>query len=203
MKKILLIVSVLLLVGSMLVVSCSAVTYQFKVDEVALGFRDVSSAYGDLEATVTYLFDGDLIDLAGNVKIVKAVVQNSAVDDSWTVTLYDQYGVYSFVDLPDLQSYGVTVIAEGDVSYDVAIDYFEYAFSVSGGSIHKVNIMDSLLPNISSVLSWIPGIFIGLIAIFWTGSALTPLGYLAVAGLSISVILLIVYLISRFLKFRG
>ena len=74
-----------------------------------------------------------------------------------------------------------------------------------------------LIPSVSENLSPLGGItdvfgqigsFVvfalgSLVSLFWTGSSLTFIGVLGVCGLAVGVILLIVYLVARYLRFRS
>lgn len=70
-------------------------------------------------------------------------------------------------------------------------------------------ILTAILAVFSGVGDWIVTTIPKMLALFWTtgegagGGSLTLLGVLAVAGLSISVIFLLIGFIQKFLHFRG
>lgn len=66
------------------------------------------------------------------------------------------------------------------------------------------DILSAILSVFLSVGEWISSAVTSLTPMFWTsGSGLTFLGTLAVAGLAFSVAFLIIGLIQNFLHFRG
>ena len=64
-------------------------------------------------------------------------------------------------------------------------------------------ILEAILAVFLSVGEWIGEAVTALTPMFWTGSALTFLGVLAVAGLAFSVAFLVIGLIQNFLHFRS
>lgn len=72
-----------------------------------------------------------------------------------------------------------------------------------------MDVLSAILEVFSSVSTWFATAFQNIIPIFWTegtdttSGSLTFLGVLAVAGLSISVVFLLVGVIQRFLHFAG
>lgn len=66
-----------------------------------------------------------------------------------------------------------------------------------------MGVLADILEVFSSIATWISDAVTSLIPIFWTSEGLTFMGVLAVAGLSISVIFLIIGVIQNFLHFRG
>lgn len=67
-----------------------------------------------------------------------------------------------------------------------------------------MTILQSILAVFLSVGEWISSAVTALTPMFWvTGTGLTFLGTLAVAGLAFSVSFLIIGLIQNFLHFRG
>lgn len=55
----------------------------------------------------------------------------------------------------------------------------------------------------TEIFEWILGAINAVLAIFWTGEALTFLGVLALVALGISIFFLLVGLIQNFLHLRG
>lgn len=66
-----------------------------------------------------------------------------------------------------------------------------------------MGVLADILEVFSSIATWIASAVESLIPMFWTTEGLTFLGVLAVAGLSISVIFLMIGVIQNFLHFRG
>lgn len=66
-----------------------------------------------------------------------------------------------------------------------------------------MGVLADILEVFSSIATWISTAVQSLIPMFWASEGLTFLGVLAVAGLSISVIFLIIGVIQNFLHFRG
>ena len=66
-----------------------------------------------------------------------------------------------------------------------------------------MDILDAILEVSTSVGQWISGAVTQLQPMFYGTDGLTFLGVLAVAGLSFSVIFLIIGMIQNFLHFRG
>ena len=67
-----------------------------------------------------------------------------------------------------------------------------------------MSVLDAILDVFSSIGTWISDAVTSLQPMFWsTENGLTFLGVLAVAGLSFSVIFLIIGIIQNFLHFRG
>lgn len=69
-------------------------------------------------------------------------------------------------------------------------------------------VIEAVLAVFDMIGNWIGGAFENLIPIFWTATeggagSLTFMGVLAVAGLAISVVLLLLNIVQRFLHFRG
>lgn len=55
----------------------------------------------------------------------------------------------------------------------------------------------------SGIGAWLTAIVSSLVGMFYADNKLTFVGYLAVAGLAVGVILLLLFLVSGFLRFRG
>lgn len=66
-----------------------------------------------------------------------------------------------------------------------------------------MGVLADILEVFDSIATWITSAVQNLIPMFWSADGLTFLGVLAVAGLSISVIFLIIGVIQNFLHFRG
>ena len=68
-----------------------------------------------------------------------------------------------------------------------------------------MGVLEKILEVFSGIGTWIADSVTDLIPMFWNSadSTLTFLGVLAVAGLSFSVVFLIIGLIQNFLHFRG
>ena len=67
----------------------------------------------------------------------------------------------------------------------------------------ETTILDAILAVFTAIGNWISTAVTSVSAMFYTGSSLTLLGTLAVAGLGFSVIFLLIGVISNFLHFRG
>ena len=86
------------------------------------------------------------------------------------------------------------------------LDSLQYEFSliphdnqpVTGGSP-----LSGIFDVFGGVGSWIVGQLGTTTSLFWNGQGLTFLGVLAVAALALAVVLLLVFVIVRFLRFRG
>lgn len=68
-----------------------------------------------------------------------------------------------------------------------------------------MGVLENILEVFSGIGTWIGEAVTSLVPMFWdaTQGTLTFLGVLAVAGLSFSVVFLIIGLIQNFLHFRG
>lgn len=66
-----------------------------------------------------------------------------------------------------------------------------------------MGVLADILEVFDSIATWIGSAVTSLIPIFWSADGLTFMGVLAVAGLSISVIFLLIGVIQNFLHFRG
>lgn len=64
-----------------------------------------------------------------------------------------------------------------------------------------MTVLNAILAVFTAVSDWIVTAFEGVTPMFYTESGLTFMGVLAVSGLAISVILLIIGIVQRFLKF--
>lgn len=80
-----------------------------------------------------------------------------------------------------------------------------YYFVRNNGTIPPPTLMESILDIFLSVGEWISGAVSALIPLFWDSSAgaLTFVGVLSVSGLAFSVSMLLISLISKFLRFGG
>jgi len=80
-----------------------------------------------------------------------------------------------------------------------------YYFARNNGTIAPPTLMESILDIFLSVGEWISGAVSALIPLFWDSSAgaLTFVGVLSVSGLAFSVSMLLISLISKFLRFGG
>ena len=65
------------------------------------------------------------------------------------------------------------------------------------------NVLSAILAVFLSVGEWISSAVNTLTPMFWANNSLTFVGVLAVSSLALAVSLLILYLISSFIKFRG
>lgn len=214
MKKILLIVSVALIICAMLVVSVSAV--EWTVNSVSVESNYFSGfVNNDLEpVTYRYNLPDDTI-VTGYSGIVSytdlyIMVYYDGLDYAWLMngTLNGSNDVLNPTDLVSwtMGEGEVTIVSDDEgANIDDAIAIFNTYIvdSLSPIETERPSLIGSILAVFDSVSSWLLLAAVFLIGIFWTGSALTPIGVLAVAGLSIGVILLVVSIISRFLKLRG
>lgn len=78
-------------------------------------------------------------------------------------------------------------------------------FKLHNGTLVPPTLMESVLDIFLSVGEWISGAVSALIPLFWDSSAgaLTFVGVLSVSGLAFSVSMLLISLISKFLRFGG
>ena len=90
---------------------------------------------------------------------------------------------------------------------DDGFPYFDclYFMMHNGEMIPPPTLMESILDIFLSVGEWISGAVSALIPLFWDSSAgaLTFVGVLSVSGLAFSVSMLLISLISKFLRFGG
>ena len=66
-----------------------------------------------------------------------------------------------------------------------------------------MTVLSAILEVFTAVGAWIPDTMLSLVPIFWSAEGLTFFGVLSVSGLSISVILLFLALVQRFMHFAG
>ena len=138
--------------------------------------------YEDYYIRIGYsVSDGSLIETTDSIVIYK-----DSFDDALQLTSDDEF-TFQFVD---------------DVSVD--IDFF-YFIMRNGEAIPPPTLMESILDIFLSVVEWISGAVSALIPLFWDSSAgaLTFVGVLSVSGLAFSVSMLLIALISKFLRFGG
>lgn len=64
-------------------------------------------------------------------------------------------------------------------------------------------VISAITAVFTAVMSWIITAIQSVVAVFWTGEALTFLGVLALVALGISIFFLLVGLIQNFLHLRG
>lgn len=213
MKKILLIVSVVFIICAMLVVSVSAV--EWSVNSRTAELNRFSGTYSGYDSgTYRYNLPNDTV-VTGYEGVVPysdlyIIAGYDGIDYAWVM-----YGVLNgsvtSVDIIDNISWtmgdgAVTIVSNDEgANLDDALAIFNTYIvdSLSLIETESPSLIGSILAVFDSVTSWLMVGVVLLIGIFWTGSALTPIGVLAVAGLSIGVILLVVSIITRFLKFRG
>lgn len=138
--------------------------------------------YEDYYIQIGYsVSDGSLIETTDSIVIYK-----DSFDDALQLTSDDEF-TFQFVD---------------DVFVD--IDFF-YFMMHNGEMIPPPTLMESILDIFLSVGEWISGAVSALIPLFWDSSAgaLTFVGVLSVSGLAFSVSMLLISLISKFLRFGG
>ena len=87
------------------------------------------------------------------------------------------------------------------VDSEASADFNEW-FTANTVHVNALNSTDGVLDVFSGVGSWLVSGVNSLISMFYVDGSLSFVGYLAVAGLAISVILLIFWLISVWLKFK-
>lgn len=64
-------------------------------------------------------------------------------------------------------------------------------------------VISAITSVFTAVMSWLQTAITSVVAVFWTGEALTFLGVLALVALGISIFFLLVGLIQNFLHLRG
>lgn len=89
--------------------------------------------------------------------------------------------------------------AIASVLYDQPTEVKEAFSKYTAKEVNTTGILSTFL----GIGTWIGGAVSALIGMFYLNGSLTFFGYLAVAALAVSVVFLLVYLISSFLKFRG
>ena len=67
----------------------------------------------------------------------------------------------------------------------------------------STNVLDAVLEVFEQISAWMVTAFDNITPMFYGADGLTFLGVLAVAGLAISVILMVIGIIQNFLHFRG
>ncbi len=72
-----------------------------------------------------------------------------------------------------------------------------------GTTTVTATVISAITAVFTAVMSWIITAIQSVIAVFWTGEALTFLGVLALIALAISIFFLLVGLIQNFLHLRG
>ncbi len=71
------------------------------------------------------------------------------------------------------------------------------------GTTVTATVISAITAVFTAVMSWIITAINSVVAVFWTGEALTFLGVLALIALGISIFFLLVGLIQNFLHLRG
>ncbi len=64
-------------------------------------------------------------------------------------------------------------------------------------------VISAITSVFTAVMTWLQSAITSVVAVFWTGEALTFLGVLALIALGISIFFLLVGLIQNFLHLRG
>lgn len=65
------------------------------------------------------------------------------------------------------------------------------------------SVISAITAVFTAVMGWLQTAITSVVAVFWTGEALTFLGVLALIALGISIFFLLVGLIQNFLHLRG
>lgn len=206
MKKILLTISLALIVVVCLVLPCFAYSYDSSGVTFTPGYYEIDldyyypSAYDSAELENSEeLSECSLFMLVdGNEIPVKRIILNPT--DMNYIEDYDVYQKYGGV--VTLVCYSEVTLSETNLASWLGDAWPNYCTMTSDRNPSD-NVLDDILGSAMIVFAFLGTFVVSLISIFWVNGSLTMLGYLAVAGLSITVIMLIVYLISRFLKFRG
>ena len=73
----------------------------------------------------------------------------------------------------------------------------------TGSTTVTATVISAITAVFTAVMSWIITAIQSVVAVFWTGEALTFLGVLALIALGISIFFLLVGLIQNFLHLRG
>ena len=71
------------------------------------------------------------------------------------------------------------------------------------GTTVTATVISAITAVFTAVMQWIITAIQSVIAVFWTGEALTFLGVLALIALAISIFFLLVGLVQNFLHLRG
>lgn len=115
----------------------------------------------------------------------------------------------------------VTVVPPDNLTYASGVFCSDYGMA-TGSSLEIVSVSFSLSSSdvvppagdgtsalvavfgiFSGIGAWLTAVVASLVGIFYADNKLTFVGYLAVAGLAVGVILLLLFLVSGFLRFRG
>lgn len=176
----------------------------------------------ELDVTITFIDkSGNEFSSAG-LKIKS--VENSTIEIS-TLDSYRVIARYDKVSKPDEWILAIdnkyTIVGGTDSDYEEIsaeeavsiITNTIYALTLNTTNINMDNIISSvkavetrttgILSTFLGIATWIGCAVSALIGMFYLNGSLTFIGYLAVAGIAVSVIFLLIYLISSFLKFRG
>ena len=65
------------------------------------------------------------------------------------------------------------------------------------------SVVSAITAVFTAIIEWVITAITSVVAVFWTGEALTFLGVLALLALAISIFFLLMGLIQNFLHFRG
>ena len=65
------------------------------------------------------------------------------------------------------------------------------------------SVVSAITAVFTAIIEWVITAITAVVAVFWTGEALTFLGVLALLALAISIFFLLMGLIQNFLHFRG
>lgn len=205
MKRILLIILAVMLVVALLVVPAFA----------AEGYTFMSGENG-----ITF----DRVTLPARGYVVEAIFYDPVEDDN--VILTSEPFVLS-VDCPDWIGYSAfadVLFQHSSGSFRVEFDLYEYGdlgyvdVAISNGSElvssfevvsltfvpYQFTTTDSLFTVFARLGEWLGSQLAVLVALFWTAeTGLTFIGTLGVAGLGIGVVILVIVIVARFLRFRG
>lgn len=162
---------------------------------------------GGNEFTITQLkilTRSNQIELASGAQDKTIIKYSKTEYDFWELSEDNQYTIisandstieYSAEETAEILNDGITKLLTQTQNINIQ-DMFS---NVRVTEVTKSGILSTFL----GIGTWIGGAVSALIGMFYLNGSLTFIGYLAVAALAVSVVFLLIYLISSFLKFRG
>lgn len=200
MKRYLLLFCSVVLIGALIAVPAFAselLTYEAQIED---GVGDFGSRIAPGTYVVTLSINGEALPLEDDLLIV------TGQEDEYFEFVFDVDGTSYFLRI---------TLSGNDAWCEYLLDDTQVVGSVGLCRVAPP-VPDNPIPDpgsgdplsdvfgvFSPISVWIGSSFSPLIGIFWNGSSFTFLGVLAVAALALSVVLLIVFVIVRFLNFSG
>lgn len=203
MKRFLLLFCTVVLIGAIMIVPA------FAAESFTVHFSEAS--HGSIEADPLSL-NGWYLTVS-----VESYTGTSYTFDPIQLTFAPSSEARNTVDL-NVNGVNVGVMtywAELDADIYFSLDRFPYdpyeadtTFTFTptdppAGSDLEASPLGSIFDVFGGVGSWISGQLGASTSLFWTGESLTFLGVLSVSGLALAVVLLLVMVVVRFLRFRG